>query len=73
MTTSAIGSCLTVVASQIPVIEIGPATIAGWLEYGKDPSPNKVRSLNCRMDEMMIFDSALSAEEIQKIYEAGKP
>jgi hypothetical protein len=59
--------------SQIPVIEIGSATIAGWLESGKDPSPNKVRSLNCRMDELMIFESALSAEEIQKIYEAGKP
>jgi hypothetical protein len=59
--------------SQIPVIEIGSATIGGWLESGKDPSPNKVRSLNCRMDELMIFGSALSAEEIQKIYEAGKP
>ena len=59
--------------SQIPVIEIGSATIAGWLESGKDPSPNKVRNLNCRMDELMIFESALSAEEIQKIYEAGKP
>ncbi|MGA2060545.1 MAG: FecR domain-containing protein [Thermoguttaceae bacterium] len=59
--------------SQLPVIEIGSATIAGWLESGKDPSPNKVRSLNCRMDELMIFKSALSAEEIQKIYEAGKP
>jgi hypothetical protein len=59
--------------SQIPVIEMGSATIAGWLESGTDPSPNKVRSLNCRMDELMIFGSALSAEEIQKIYEAGKP
>lgn len=59
--------------SQLPVIEIGSATIAGWLEHGNDPSPNKVRSLNCRMDELMIFKSALSEEEIQKIYEAGKP
>ena len=59
--------------SQIPLIEIGSATIAGWLESGKDPTPNKVRSLNCRMDELMIFESALSPEEIQKIYEAGKP
>ena len=59
--------------SQIPVIEIGSATIAGWLESGNDPSPNKVRNLNCRMDELMIFESALSPEEIQKIYEAGKP
>ncbi|MGD0516850.1 MAG: hypothetical protein ABSA26_04880 [Thermoguttaceae bacterium] len=59
--------------SQIPVIEIGSATIGGWLESGNDPSPNKVRSINCRMDELMIFESALSPEEIQKIYEAGKP
>jgi hypothetical protein len=58
--------------SQIPVIEIGSATIGGWLESGKDPSPNKVRNLNCRMDELMIFESVLSVEDIQKMYEAGK-
>jgi hypothetical protein len=59
--------------SQVPAIEIGPATIAGWLDRGKDPSPNKVRSLNCRMDEMMIFGSALSEAEILQMYEAGRP
>ena len=59
--------------SQLPVIEIGSATIAGWLDSGEDPSPNKVRNLNCRMDELMIFDSALSPEEIQAIYKTGKP
>jgi hypothetical protein len=59
--------------ARIPDIEIGAATIAGWLERGSDPSQEKIRNLMCRMDEFMIFQTALTADEIKRIYEAGKP
>lgn len=32
-----------------------------------------VRNLNGAIDELAIFDDALSAEEIQTLYENGKP
>jgi hypothetical protein len=59
--------------SQIPAIEIGAATIAGWLEHGTDPSKELIRNLLGQMDELMIFQKALTTEEIIQIYESGKP
>ena len=69
------GTCISSQAytKQLPAIEIGSATIAGWLERGTDKSPDKIRNLLCRMDEFMIFQNALSAQEILQIYESGKP
>jgi hypothetical protein len=58
---------------QIPSIEIGAATIAGWLESGKDSDTRKTRNLSCCMDSFMIFQSALSENDIKQIYEASKP
>jgi hypothetical protein len=58
---------------QIPSIEIGRATIAGWLESGNDPDPRKTRNLSCCMDTFMIFSSALTENEIRQIYESGRP
>jgi hypothetical protein len=53
-------------------IQFGAASIGPWDTLaGKQPTPE--RTLDGRMDELMIFDAALPAEEIQKIYEAGKP
>ena len=60
-------------SSHIAPIQIGSATIAGWLERGNDTSLDKIRNLTCRMDEMLIFQTALTADEIKQVYEAGKP
>jgi len=53
---------------------IGSATIGGWNNQGRGGSPRgKVHNLSGRMDELMIFQKTLSADEIKQIYEAGKP
>jgi hypothetical protein len=57
--------------TETPRVRLGAATICGWCPT-KDRTKPKC-SLKGRMDELMIFRSALSADEISKIYEAGKP
>jgi hypothetical protein len=58
----------------IPAIQIGWATIGGWNNQGKgDSNLNRTHNLSGRIDELMIFQKALTAEEIKQIYEAGKP
>jgi hypothetical protein len=52
--------------------KIGWASIGTWNIPNND-APDNDFTLDGRMDELMIFDTALSAEEMQKIYEAGKP
>jgi hypothetical protein len=60
--------------AQIPPIKIGPATIAGWLDRGNDPDDAvPIRYLACCMDSFLIFNSALTQDEIRRIYESGKP
>ncbi|EAQ77740.1 LamG-like jellyroll fold domain-containing protein [Blastopirellula marina] len=55
-----------------PKIKIGPATIGNWgISTPGNPAP--IRNLNGRMDEFMLFDAALSDEEIQMIYSTGQP
>jgi hypothetical protein len=53
-------------------IKIGPAEIGNW---GVPSRGNKVpvRNLNGRMDEFLLFNQALGAEEIEALYQAGKP
>jgi hypothetical protein len=58
---------------EIPAIQIGPATIAGWLDSGNDPDFRKIRNLSCCMDTFMIFKSALAEDDIRQIYESSKP
>ena len=57
---------------KTPPSRIGLAKIGGWnrndhtdLEYP--------RNFTGRIDELMIFQSALTAEEIKKIYQSGQP
>ena len=60
--------------SQIPPIIIGSATIAGWLDKGNDPIDiAQIRNLACCMDSFLFFNSALTQDEIRRIYESGKP
>jgi Concanavalin A-like lectin/glucanases superfamily/FecR protein len=62
------------VSNEMPVINIGSATIGGWDNQGKgDSNLNRTHNLSGRIDEMMIFQKVLSANDIKQIYEAGKP
>jgi hypothetical protein len=60
--------------TNIPVIQIGSATIGGWNNQGKGDSViGESRNFMGRIDELMIFQRVLTPEEIKQIYEAGKP
>lgn len=59
---------------KLPVVvplAIGKAEIGNW----SPPLHNsrQIRQFNGRMDEMLIFDQALSASEIADLYQNGKP
>jgi hypothetical protein len=59
---------------QTPLVQIGSATIGGWDNQGRgDSSSGKTCNLSGRIDELMIFQKALTADDIKQIYEAGKP
>lgn len=55
-------------------IRIGAASLGNWNEpaYRRDPE-FAVRNLNGSMDELALFSAALSADDIRRLYEAGKP
>jgi hypothetical protein len=59
-------------SEQMPVVQIGSATIGGW-NKGNFLDLDYIRNFSGRIDELMIFQKALTAEEIKRIYEAGKP
>ena len=59
-------------AKSMPAIEIGLAMIGGWIKDLANPDAN-TGNFSGRIDEMMIFQTALTAEEIKQIYESGKP
>ncbi len=46
--------------------------IGNWSPSGGDPM-EPIRAFNGRMDEFLIFSRALSADEIQKLWEIGRP
>ncbi|QDU64290.1 FecR protein [Planctomycetes bacterium Pan216] len=50
---------------------IGEATIGNWLNP-VSPTSN-VRNLNGRIDELVLFKTALTDVEVRDLYEAGKP
>lgn len=55
----------------LPVMRIGEADLGNWSE---PIWPNSsIRTLNGRIDEFGIFNEALSASEIQELYQQGKP
>ncbi|MEW4561053.1 LamG-like jellyroll fold domain-containing protein [Bremerella sp. JC770] len=61
-------------AEQMPdSAQIGTASIGNWELPTLPNAAFAVRNLNGRIDEFMIFSSALSPEEIQDIYDHGKP
>lgn len=52
-------------------IILGNSEIGNWQHHRKDSKD--IRSFNGRMDEFLIFSSALSSEDIKIMYEKGKP
>ncbi|QDT96779.1 LamG-like jellyroll fold domain-containing protein [Gimesia aquarii] len=57
--------------NPIPLV-IGPAEIGNWRPK-EHTGEHSIRSLNGRLDEFALFGRALSAEDILKLYEYGKP
>ncbi|WDI40584.1 LamG-like jellyroll fold domain-containing protein [Bremerella sp. P1] len=59
---------------QMPAsAQIGTASIGNWELPTLPDAEFAVRNLNGRIDEFMIFSSALTSDEIQDIYDHGKP
>lgn len=52
---------------------IGLASIGNWSAPTRDSEEFAIRNLNGRIDEIMIFADALTPEEIDEIYQHGKP
>jgi Concanavalin A-like lectin/glucanases superfamily/FecR protein len=53
-------------------LRIGHADIGNW-NVSRPQFPDKIRSLNGRIDEFAILSRALGDEEIRRMYELGKP
>ena len=59
------------IENPIPLV-IGPAEIGNWRPQ-EHSGEHSIRSLNGRLDEFALFGRALSAEDILKLYQSGKP
>lgn len=57
----------------IKSLRIGAAEVGNWGQPFRESPDFAVRNLNGAIDEMVIFGSALSADEIKELYENGKP
>ncbi|MDF1859368.1 MAG: FecR domain-containing protein [Verrucomicrobiales bacterium] len=59
---------------QVDKVEIGAASIGNWSEPRYRNSPEfAVRNLNGTMDELILFSTPLTANEIYELYQDGKP
>ncbi len=54
-------------------LHIGPAEIGNWGQPFRKTPWFAVRNLNGTIDELAIFNAVLSPEEIDSLYEKGKP
>jgi ferric-dicitrate binding protein FerR (iron transport regulator) len=54
-------------------LKIGPAEIGNWGQPLRDSPWFAIRNLNGAIDELAIFDAALSGDEVRQIYDNGKP
>jgi hypothetical protein len=53
------------------VLRFGDAEIGNW--QAEDFIDHRIRSLNGRLDEFVLFRKALSAERIREMYKVGQP
>jgi ferric-dicitrate binding protein FerR (iron transport regulator) len=58
---------------HISTLRIGPAEIGNWGQPFRKTPVFSVRNLNGTIDELAIFNAALTTEEIHHMYEMGKP
>lgn len=58
---------------HVSALRIGPAEIGNWGQPFRSTPWFAVRNLNGTIDELAIFNAALSSDEIQTLYEEGKP
>lgn len=60
--------------SRLQMVSLGMADIGNWpYKPWSEGTEFQIRNLRGSMDELSAFSRALTAEEIQRIYEAGKP
>ena len=57
----------------VQTVRIGNASLCNWGLPERDEPRFAVRNLNGSMDEFALFKAALSAQEIRKLYDDGKP
>lgn len=57
----------------IDTLRIGAGEIGNWGQPFRETPWFSVRNLNGTIDELAIFDAALSADEVHALYEQGKP
>ena len=56
--------------SGTPPLRFGDLEIGNWVSEGRNQA---IRSLNGRIDELVVLGKILTPEEIQQIYTGGKP
>lgn len=57
----------------VKTIRIGTASIGNWAAPTKPDEVFAIRNLNGRIDEFAMFNAALSSDEIEAMYQNGKP
>lgn len=58
---------------HISTLRIGPAEIGNWGQPFRKTPWFAVRNLNGAIDELAIFNAALTSDEMQNLYEQGSP
>ena len=58
---------------HIESLRIGPAEIGNWGQPFRKTPWFAVRNLNGTIDELAIFNAALTSDEIRNLYEQGRP
>ena len=56
---------------HVKKLRIGPAEIGNWGQPTRNDPVFALRNINGRIDEMMIFDAALTDKEVKAIYQQG--
>lgn len=57
----------------IDTLRIGPAEIGNWGQPFRKTPAFAVRNLNGTIDELAVYDAPLTADEIRRLYQEGKP
>lgn len=57
----------------VSVTRFGKCTIGNWTSPQRPDEDFAIRNLNGRIDEFALFADALTKDEIQRLYENGKP